>query len=174
MCLQGLGCDVDNSRALQLFRQAAELGHSDAQYNLAMLYETGRIVELDYQQAASWYRLAVDQGHANAQFQLGLMFQEGRGAPQNFHQAAALFSRAAEQGHALAQYNLACLYQQGVGVPQDNQQAYVWSSLAVAGGCRQSEAQSLRDNMARLLNSAQLVEAQREATLFFEQWQLQA
>lgn len=46
MCLQGLGCDVDNSRALQLFRQAAELGHSDAQYNLAMLYETGRIVEL--------------------------------------------------------------------------------------------------------------------------------
>lgn len=58
-------------------------------------------------------------------------------------------------------------------MPQDNQQAYVWSSLAAAGGCRLSEAQQLRDNMARLLNAAQLIEAQREATLFFEQWQMQ-
>ena len=126
----------------------------------------------DLQQAVYWLRQAAEQGHARALYQLGLMFLQGRGAPQNYHQAAAYLSRAGELGHALAQYQLATLYHKGQGVPQDSQQAYVWSSLAVAAGCRLSEAEALRDTLAKQLPTGQLRVAQREAALFFEQWQL--
>ena len=154
-------------------RKSAERGNPDACFQLGTLYEAGRVVETDMVQALHWFRMASDHGHPMAQYQLGMMFLEGRGAPQNFHQAAALLTRAAEKKHAVAQYYLATLYHSGQGVPEDVQQAYVWSSLAVACGCRLAEAEALRDQLAKQLPAMQLREAQRESSLFFEQWQLQ-
>lgn len=84
-----------------------------------------------------------------------------------------MLTRAAEKKHGVAQYHLATLYHTGQGVPLDMQQAYVWSSLAVACGCRMPEAEALRDRLAKELPTVQLKEAQRESSLFFEQWQLQ-
>ncbi|MGI0035084.1 MAG: tetratricopeptide repeat protein [Nitrososphaera sp.] len=49
------------------FRQAAERGHAGAQYNLAMMYDTGRGIARDYAEAFKWYRKAARQGHAGAQ-----------------------------------------------------------------------------------------------------------
>ena len=69
----------------------------------------------------------------------------------------------AVQGHAEAQYNLCVLYANGRGVPQDKMRAYMWWSLAAANsrGDLQKLAAEFRDHAARIMNPAQIAEAQR-------------
>tara|TARA_R110000765_G_scaffold324976_2_gene416497 strand:+ start:916 stop:1131 length:216 start_codon:yes stop_codon:yes gene_type:complete len=57
------------------YRLAAEQGDADAQYNLGIMYDTGRGVPENDAEAVRWYRLAAEQGDANAQFNLGGMYR---------------------------------------------------------------------------------------------------
>jgi len=59
----GLGGDADEARAIQLWTQAAELGHSESQWHLGRAYEDGTGTTQNLHQAYAWYRCAV----ANAQ-----------------------------------------------------------------------------------------------------------
>ena len=51
---------------IQTLIKKAESGDATAQYNLAVAYEQGEVVPLDYVEAAKWYRKAAEQGHAAA------------------------------------------------------------------------------------------------------------
>ena len=64
-------------------RAKAEQGDVQAQYNLGIMYETGRGGPQDEAEAVRWYRLAAEQGDAEAQFNLGAMHASGRGVPQD-------------------------------------------------------------------------------------------
>ena len=44
--------------------KAAELGDAEAQFNLAVRYEYGRVVLQDSQAAVMWYTKAAEQGYA--------------------------------------------------------------------------------------------------------------
>src|SRR6478752_1940110 len=57
----------------------ANQGIQEAQFNLAILYESGRGVKQDYAKASQLYTLAADQGHKNAQLNLGLCYAKGQG-----------------------------------------------------------------------------------------------
>lgn len=59
--------------------KTAERGDRQAQYELALAYETGDGVESDLEKAAKMYLRAAKKGHADAQANLGAMYQEGRG-----------------------------------------------------------------------------------------------
>ena len=48
------------------FRMAAEQGLADAQFNLGLMYETGRGVPKDYVQAYAWFNIAAAQGSKTA------------------------------------------------------------------------------------------------------------
>jgi len=52
----------DYVTALRIFRQLAEQGDADAQYNLGAMYSKGLGVTQDYIQAHMWYNLAAAQG----------------------------------------------------------------------------------------------------------------
>jgi hypothetical protein len=54
------------AEAARWWREAADQGLSQAQFNLGMLYEQGEGVTADYQEAARWYELAAAQGDRNA------------------------------------------------------------------------------------------------------------
>ena len=43
-------------------RQRADQGDADAQYDLGLMYDSGRFVPQDDAQAVAWYRQAADQG----------------------------------------------------------------------------------------------------------------
>ena len=65
-------------------------------------------------------------------------------------------------------------------MPEDLQQAYVWFSVAVANGYKETffvpygdDAASIRDDIGKTLTSEQLAEAQALATHYFEQYQPQ-
>ncbi|EXX62069.1 uncharacterized protein OCT59_023874 [Rhizophagus irregularis] len=61
----GIGTNINNKKALELYKQAANLGYSVAQYNLASMYE-----HEDINQAIYWYKRSANQGYPNAQSKL--------------------------------------------------------------------------------------------------------
>lgn len=73
----------DYPRAAELLLQAAEAGHAEAQYSLALRYILGQGVSKDFQEAVKWLEKAATQGLADAQYSLGLRYQLGQNVPQN-------------------------------------------------------------------------------------------
>jgi TPR repeat protein len=62
----GEGVDKDYNKAIELYQQAANLGNSYAQYNLAVMYENGGEIEKDIDQAIYWYIRSAKQGDQDA------------------------------------------------------------------------------------------------------------
>jgi len=151
----------DYATALKEWRPLAEQGDAGAQFNLGLLYDTGRGVPQNYAEAAKWYRLAADGGYDKAQFNLALMYNNGTGVTQDYAEAMKWFRLAAEQGHRGAMKTLSFLYWGGEGVARDYVEAYMWYSLAATLGNEPTRA--ARDVIARAMTPAQIAEAERLA-----------
>ena len=63
----GKGCDQNLTKAVELYEKSAQLGNSDAMYNLGECYETGDGVTKDFNKARKWYTKAAAQGDEDAQ-----------------------------------------------------------------------------------------------------------
>ena len=146
--------------------QKAEQGSSDAQYNLALMYERGEGVVQDQTKAIRWFRLAAKQGVAEAQYKLGHRFAEGYGVTQGYAEAVKWYKAAAEQGLAAAQIRLGLLHANGEGVPQDFVQAHKWFNLTIKDSQFFNRPRAIRgrDELAKRMTHEQVVEAQRLAT----------
>lgn len=120
----GQGVEADPSRAADLYRQAADLGHTGAMTALGGLYERGSGVGKDPKEAVSWYRTAADKGDVRGMTQLAALFETGKGTPKNEAEAASLYRRAASQGSAKALNNLGVMLREGRGVPKDENEAF--------------------------------------------------
>lgn len=70
----GDGVEEDLSKALELYRSAAEQGHPEAQFSLGEHAS-------HFKEAVRWYTRAADQGHANAMWKLALCYQLGEHQP---------------------------------------------------------------------------------------------
>jgi TPR repeat protein len=108
-----------------------------------------------------WYRKAAEQGHAAAQSDLAAMYAKGLGVRQDYTEAMKWVLKAAEQGDADAQHNLGIMYGRGEGVPRDDVRAHMWFNLAAANGNKDAIAK--RNQVARSMTPAQIIEAQRLA-----------
>jgi len=95
----------DYDTAQNIFQELARQGHTDAQNNLGVMYNTGKGVGQDNAEAARWYRMAAERGHADAQSNLASLYVTGRGVPQDYVRAYAWFNLAAEQGDKSAASN---------------------------------------------------------------------
>jgi tetratricopeptide (TPR) repeat protein len=73
----------DYATALQEWRPLAEQGYASAQFNLGVMYDSGRGVTQDYAEAVNWYRRAAEQGDSMAQILLSAMYFDGRGVLQD-------------------------------------------------------------------------------------------
>ena len=161
----------DERNLLMERRVAATVRHlaerRSAQYNLGVMYDTGRGVPQDYAEAVRWYRKAADQGHAKAQSDLGVMYKNGEGVSQDYAEAVKWYRKAAEQGYALAQSNLGVMYGAGKGVPQNYIQAHMWYNLAATQG--NEIAKENRDIVAKRMTPAQIAESQELARKWFKE-----
>lgn len=162
----GQGVTLNDAMARHWFEKAARQGDARAQDRLGSMYYCGQGVPQDYATARQWYEQAAAQGDAEAQFHLGWLYVKGYGVPQDYATARQWFEQAAAQGHAGAQIQIGQLYYVGQSVPQDYVKAYMWYSLAAAStgdNDMQKLAVDHRDEVARRMTSAQLVEVQRLA-----------
>ena len=187
MYANGRGVAQDYIKAIQWYRRAAEQQDNlIAEFRLYDMYAEGRAVP-DDAQVARWYRRAMEQGDTSAAFGLGQTYDFGKGVPEDNVEAVRWYRRAAEQGYADSQINLGAMYEYGEGVPQDYVQAHKWYNLAAAKGLdkgfalmeelpqdlrlealesdreRRDKAVQSRNEVASLMTSAQIAEAQRLA-----------
>lgn len=119
----------DYARAVECYRQAAELGNSDAQNNLGHMYHQGWGIGKDLNQAAHWYRLSADQGNAYGQSNYGTCVEFGWGVTPNKAEAIDWYRKAAAQGHQSAKKHLRRL-----NVPETAPAATPTSFSAPSGG----------------------------------------
>ena len=112
-----------------------------------------------------WQPLA-DQGDARAQFSFGLLYENGDGVTRDYTKARQWYKKAAAQGDAKAQLYLGLQSSFGQGVPMDLVEAYMWYSLAAGNG--NAHAPGYRDDLARQMTPAQILEAQKRA----REWKL--
>ena len=129
----------DYKEAFRLWKQLAEQGNVEAQYNLGVIYYHGQEVPQDYKEAVRWFRLSAEQGNADAQTDLGSMYANGTGVLQDYKEAVKWYRLAAEQGDALAHFNLGSMYHEGQGVPQDYKEAVKWYRLSAEQGYAQAQ-----------------------------------
>jgi len=80
----GWGVPIDDTKATQYFRIAAESGVISAQYNLGVRYAQGKGVPKSDVIASSWYAKAAEKGMLDAQFNLGVRYYKGLGVEKNY------------------------------------------------------------------------------------------
>ena len=120
---KGQGVEQDYTRAVELFRKAAEQGNGYAMRLLGDCYRSGCGVEKDCAQAVEWYRKAAELGDKDACCWLGNYYYYGFGVEQDYAQAVEWYRKAAEEGDEYACYRLGTCYLQGRGVKKDLTQA---------------------------------------------------
>jgi localization factor PodJL len=128
----------DEARAEHL-REAAELGHPQAAYELGLAYMEGRGVAKDLELSATWINRAADLGDPGAEFLVGSSFYAGVGVDQDIPRGLMFLERAAEQGHPRAQFLLGQAYVDGIGVDANPEWAARWYGKAARGGHPQAQ-----------------------------------
>lgn len=135
--------------AIVHYKQSAQNGYADAQYNLGFCYSHGIGVEQNYLEAITWYNKAIAKGlsqaedllnelkthgDADAQYFLGGCYAKGHKVTKDYKQAVCWFTLAAKQGHVNAQWTLGEAYYSGYGVTRDYRQALYWYTRAAEQG----------------------------------------
>ena len=92
-CWNGIEIEKDDQKAVKWYQKAAEQGHTDAQYNLALCYKNGIGVEKDEQKAVEWYQKAAEQRDAWAQYNLALCCMNGTGVEKNEQKAVEWYKK---------------------------------------------------------------------------------
>ncbi len=124
---------------MRLWEAAAEQGLAEAQFNLALTYQQGEGVDVNFKKAVEWFEKAAEQGDAHAQCNLGIMYYDGHGVDVNYKKAVQWYEKAAEQGHVNAQKNLGLMYGEGYGVDVNYQKAVQWYEKAAEQGDAQAQ-----------------------------------
>ncbi len=125
--------------ALPKFKQAADLGHTESNYWLGVMYANGRGVEKNEVEAVRYYRIAAEKGDKGAQNNLGVCYRNGRGVAKNEVEAVKWYRLAANQGNIHAQFNLGLCYEFGRGVTKDINEAKAWYQKAADKGHSQAK-----------------------------------
>ncbi len=95
----GIGVPQNYAESGKWYRQAAERGVPEAQFELGVRYfKYGSSAKENYSAALRFFRKAADQGLAVAQFNLGIMYETGLGVPTNKVESYRWYNLAAAQG----------------------------------------------------------------------------
>ena len=167
----GSGVPQDDSQSVAWLNKAADLGHTEAQYAMAVRYFNGTGVPQDYLHARYWCMKAAENGVDEARLLMARFYLEALGVERDEAEGVAWVAEAAVQKGKTArqaQAMLGSLFQRGVGVERDLKMAYVWYSVAAANG--DGGAPISRDLVAKGLSADELDEAQALAGQYFERF----
>ena len=88
------GIEFDVEAAVKLFQRAADSGHQDAAFDLAVLYLNGSKVNMDRAKALHWLTRSAEMGQMDAQFMLGMAYKKS-----DPEKAATWLKKASDIGH---------------------------------------------------------------------------
>lgn len=121
-------------RSFELFRQAAEYKHPEADYELALIY-SGEGYLRNLPLAYEHFHKAHLAEHLEATFRLGRIYRHGElGIEKDPSKALYYLSLAAEAGHLEAQSQLGHIHNRGEGVEIRPDLAFKWFLAAAQQG----------------------------------------
>jgi len=133
--LTGQGVQENLPVAKQWFKKAADQGHTEAQYRLALIDLQGKEHGISKPaEAAEWFLKAANKGHVDAQFNLGRLCLDGRGVAQDSANALAWLKLAANQSHTSSLFLLGRMHEKGQGTNEDLESAYALYEKAAMQG----------------------------------------
>ncbi|KAK4190546.1 hypothetical protein QBC35DRAFT_72750 [Podospora australis] len=135
----GYGDDVflDENYAAELFTQAADLGHPEANFRMGDAYEHGKLnCPKDPALSVHFYTGAAERGHAAAMMGLCAWYMVGAEPvlEKDEEEAYEWARRSAELGHVKAQYAVGYFTEMGIGCRRDILEANVWYVKAADAG----------------------------------------
>jgi len=87
----------------------AKTGAANAQFDLGLMYRTGKGLKKNSSKAMKWFRLAGEQGRADALFNIGQMYANGEGVRKNPVEAIKWYLLARDRGSKDADHQLVLL-----------------------------------------------------------------
>jgi hypothetical protein len=160
----------DHATALRVWKPLAEQGDRAAQYNLGLLFETGKGIAANKSSAITWYKKSAAQSFAKAHHNLGRLYYMGDGVPEDYVMAVRHFLPAAEQGIAFSHFFLGMIYAGGgKGIEADHIQAYKRLSLAAAlhsSAEYRNDAISSRNILAKGMTAERIAIAEKLARVW--------
>jgi len=133
--------DSDFEVIFSWIEKAAELGNSQAQFELADIYNNENMPYYNLEKAFDWLKKSAQNGYTKAKHNLAVSYLEGTGTAQDNTQALYWMEQASNEGHVAARRKMGIFYIEGIGVTMDKEKGL---SLL-------SEAASLGDETAKEL-----------------------
>ncbi len=118
--------DKNYIEAFEWCKKSAELGYTDGQNILGLMYYEGNGIDKNYIEALKWFIKSAEQGNRAGQNNLGVMYNEGNGVDKNYIEALKWFIKSSNQGYDLGQVHLGHMYFLGNGVSKDYVEAVKW------------------------------------------------
>ncbi len=129
------GIPKDITLAIEYWRKAAELGNTDAIFNLGVSYLNGDGVMTNESLGYSYMVKGMLQGDAKCIRGVALCYREGKYVQHNMNEAIRLYKQASELGDIESTACLGSIYALGEGgIPKDIQEAVKWFYAAAMKG----------------------------------------
>jgi hypothetical protein len=114
-------------KAWPILKQAALLGHPEAQYNLGNAYETGEFIRKSLSKSIEWYTLSAEQNWPGAVYKMMLAYGNGLGVEKNKDRAFSYALQCAEDGNITCMQHLVGCYEEGWATNRDVAKMLEWS-----------------------------------------------
>jgi len=105
-----------------------------SQYEVAVMYLTGKGCEKNLQEAFNYLKKAADQSHIDAQVYLAGLYFNGKGCDKSLQQAFNYLKKAVDQGYLKAQSMIGRMYFKGEGCERNLQEAFKYYKKAADQG----------------------------------------
>ena len=93
------GCRVDVQKSIHYLTLAADQGHTQALFQLAVCLKDGQGVQENKIRSLYYFKAAAAKGHTESQYQTGLLLQSNE-----HHEAYTYFLQAVASNHLAAEY----------------------------------------------------------------------
>jgi len=111
--LNGIGVEIDETKATKFYNQACQLGDNMGCTALANRYYNGDGVRIDYNKSSKLFTKACDNNNIVACEKLGNMYNQGEGVKQDIFEAIRLYKIACNNNFYSSCTTLGAIYFQG-------------------------------------------------------------
>jgi TPR repeat protein len=123
----------DLAKAIELYTEAAELGHAFAIRKLITHHQFGK--EKDSKELFfRWARKAAEKGDVVMMYYVGACYRAGSGVKRDKEEAFNWFRDGAERGNVMCMNDLARAYEIGEGTDANEKKAFEWYKKAADEG----------------------------------------
>ena len=144
MHFHGEGTDVNYTKAVKFFKDAAFGDIAEGKYYYALCYENGFGVQRDSTKALIWANRAIDSEEYDAYLILGRMYAKGETVAQNKSEALYYYEKGSEKGVNSCTNALGLGYEKGTFVEKDIYKAIEYFTLAASNGYKYGKYNAAR------------------------------